>query len=197
MWRVSLFVFTALPVLAGFDSRVQSVQLKHGQNAVTLTFEADQPIRKAKAHCDCTEVQIVGKRLVAQVDASKFEGLVEKTIDATTADGKTTRLTMRFSVPEAVKLSARTLQWKLGAPATPQVLRISIPSASPVKNVTEAALSGEDFDYDPRKGARPGEFSVTVTPRSTSRRVLNRLVITTDSADPRFARYIIYLQVKK
>lgn len=197
MWRVLCFALSALPACAGFSTTVQSIQLKHGQNAATLTFEADQPIRKAKAHCDCTEVQITGKRLVAQVDASKFEGKVEKTIDATTADGKTTRLTMRFSVPEAVKLSARTLQWKVGAPAAPQVLRISIPSASPVKNVTEAALSGEDFDYDPRKGSRPGEFSVTITPKSTAKRVLNRLIITTDAADPRFSRYIIYLQVKK
>lgn len=197
MWRSFLFILAALPALAGFKQPVQAVQLRHGQNAVTLTFEADRPIRKAKPHCECTTVSIDGKRLVARVDASKFEGQVEKTIDATTDDGRTTRLTMRFTVPAALKLSARTLQWKQGSPATPQTLCISIPKGSPVRNVTNASLSGTDFDYDPRKGKRAGEFTVTVTPKSTAKRVLNRLIIDTDSADPRFARAIIYLQVKK
>ncbi|MBR5895812.1 MAG: hypothetical protein IKZ13_09755 [Akkermansia sp.] len=197
MWRTSLFLLAALPALAGFSQPVQTVKLKHGQNAVTLTFEADQRIRRAEAHCDCTEVNIEGSRLVAQVDTSKFEGEVEKTIDATTDDGRTTRLSMHFTVPAALNLSARTLRWKLGAPATPQVLRISIPKGSPLRNVTNASLSGTDFDYDPRKGKTPGEFTVTVTPKSTAKRALNRLIIDTDSSDPRFARYIIYLQVKK
>ncbi|MDO5464419.1 MAG: hypothetical protein Q4F40_05755 [Akkermansia sp.] len=197
MWRVALCLLTAVPALAGFSKTTQSVKLGYGQNEVKLVFTADTDIRRAKPHCDCTEVDIEGNRLVATVDTSKFEGQVEKTIDATTADGKTTRLTMRFTVPAAVQLSTRTLQWRVGAPATPQTLRITLPSGSPVRGVTEAALSGSDFDYDPRKGKRPGEFTVTVTPKSTARRVLNRLIIETDSADPRFSRYIIYLQVKK
>lgn len=196
MWRSLLYLAAALPALAGFSKPVQEVQLTHGRNSVSLTFEADSDIRKAKPHCDCTEVQLQGKRLIAHVDTSKFEGKVEKTIDATTADGKTTRLTMRFTVPEALSLSARSLQWKVGGAATPQVLRIRIPAGSPVKSVTEASLSGEAFRYDPRKGKRPGEFTVTITPISTAKRALNRLLIHTDSTDPRFARYIIYLQVK-
>ena len=197
MWRYALYLLAAVPALAGFAKTEQSVQLKHGQNAVILTFEADQRIRKAKPHCDCTTVSIDNNRLVAQVDASKFEGQVEKTIDAITADGRTTRLTMRFSVPAALNLSTRTLQWKLGEAPKPQTLHISIPKGSPVQHVTEASLSGSDFDYDPRKGSRPGEFAVTVTPKSTAKRALNRLIIDTDSTDPRFARFIIYLQVKK
>lgn len=197
MWRVALCLLTAVPALAGFSKTTQSVKLGYGQNEVKLVFTADTDIRRAKPHCDCTEVDIEGNRLVATVDTSKFEGQVEKTIDATTADGKTTRLTMRFTVPAAVQLSARNLQWRVGAPATPQTLRITLPAGSPVRNVTEAALSGEDFNYDPRKGKRPGEFTVTVTPKSTAKRVLNRLIIETDSTDPRFSRYIIYLQVKK
>ncbi len=196
MWRSLLFLAAAWPAFAGFGKPVQAVQLKHGQNSVILTFEADSDIRKAKPHCDCTDVQLQGRRLIARVDTSKFEGQVEKTIDATTADGKTTRLTMRFSVPPALSLSTRSLQWKVGAAPTPQLLRISIPAGSPVQRVTEASLSGEAFLYDPRKGTRPGEFTVSVSPKSTAKRVLNRLIIHTDSPDPRFARYIIYLQVK-
>lgn len=196
MLRSVLFLLMALPALAGFSNPVQRVQLSHGQNEVTLVFQADSAIRRAKPHCDCTTVRTEGNRLIARVDTSGFAGEVEKTIDATTADGRTTRLTMRFSMPEAIIFSARTLQWSIGAPATPRTLRITIPAGSPVRNVTEAALSGSDFDYDPRRGSRDGEFTVTVTPKSTARRAMNRLIIETDSQDPRYARYVIYLRVK-
>lgn len=196
MWRAVLFFSAALPVLAGFAQPVQQLQLNYGQNSATITFEADRPIRRAKAHCDCTTTRIQGKRLIASVDTSKFDGTVTKTIDATTDDGRTTRLTMNFTMPSALRLSTRTLQWKRGVKASPQVLHISIPPGSPVRNVTEAALSGADFDYIPRKGKHPGEFSVTITPKSTASRLLNRLIIETDSSDPRYARYIIYLRVK-
>ena len=196
MWRVLAFLSVALPAIAGFSKPVQNVQLAHGQNSVTLIFEADRPIRKAKAHCDCTRTRIESNRLLATVDTSKFDGKVAKTIDATTDDGRTTRLTMNFTVPAALVLSARTLQWKVGSAVKAQTLRMTIPKGSPIGTVTEAALSGEAFDYSPRLGKRPGEFSVIVTPKSTAQRVLNRLIVETDSKDPRFARYIIYLRVK-
>lgn len=197
MWRALLYLLVALPAFAGFSITEQSVKLKCGQKSVEVSFVADHAIRRAKPHCDCTTTRIEGNRLFALVDTSTFEGRVEKTIDATTVDGKTTRLTLRFDMPPAVLLSTRSMQWNVGAPATPQTLRISLPQGSPVRNVTRASLSGEDFDYDPRKGRHSGEFTVTVTPRSTARRALNRLIIETDSPDPRFARYIIYLQVKR
>lgn len=197
MWRALLYPLAALPAIAGFSQPEQAVKLRCGQKSVELSFVADTAIRRAKPHCDCTTTRIQGNRLIALVDTSTFEGKVEKTIDATTADGQTTRLTMRFDMPPAVLLSTRSMQWKVGAPATPQTLRISLPQGSPVRTVTRASLSGTDFDYDPRKGKRPGEFTVTVTPHSTAARALNRLIIETDSADPRFARYIIYLQVKR
>lgn len=197
MWRVILYLLAALPALAGFSKTEQTAHLKCGQKSVELTFVADSTIRRAKPHCDCTTTRIQGNRLIAHVDTSTFEGKVQKTIDATTADGKTTRLTMCFDMPPALLLSTRSMQWKVGAPATPQTLRITLPQGSPVRNVTRASLSGDDFDYDPRKGKHPGEFTVTVIPHSTAARALNRLIIETDSPDPRFARYIIYLQVKR
>lgn len=197
MWRTLLYLSVALPALAGFSKSEHSVLLKCGQKSTEVVFRADMAIRRAKPHCDCTKTYIQGNQLIAKVDTSTFEGKVEKTIDATTADGKTTRLTMRFDMPPAVQLSARSLLWKIGGPTTPQTLKISLPSGSPVHSVTQASLSGEDFNYDPRKGKRPGEFTVTITPKSTAKRTLNRLIIETDSPDPRFARYVVYLQVKK
>ncbi len=196
IFRGLLFLLTALTACADFRQPVRTIPLDYGQKLVTLSFRADSPIRRARPNCDCTSVEIKGQQLDVRVDTSGFDGEVEKTIDATTADGRTTRLVMRFRMPPALILSTKTLRWQRGAAASPATLRLTIPAGSPITRVTEASLSGSDFDYDPRKGSNPREFHVIVTPKSTARRLLNRLIITTDSPDPRYRNYIIYLQVK-
>lgn len=191
-------VLLAAPALAGFPQTTQRVALSYGQQEAVIVFTTDgSAITKAKAHCDCTDLENAGTRLIATVDTSQFEGRVSKTIDATTADGKTTRLTMQFDVPPAIILSARSLQWKVGSKPTPKVLSITIPKGSPVKGVRDAGLSGEAFDYRPKIITKGREYRVTVTPVSTEKPILNRLVIKTDSSDPRYAQQIIYLQVRK
>lgn len=191
-------LLAASPVQAAFPQPVQQVRLACGQKEVTLNFRSDgTPITRAHPLCDCTTVTIRGSELVARVDTSHFDQNVDKQIDVTTADGKTTRLTMRFEVPPALILSARSLIWRTGAAPTPQTLRIRIPEGSPVHDIAEAALSGDAFDFTPRKVRAGREYTVTITPKSTAHRVLNRLILTTDSPDPRYTREIIYLQVRR
>lgn len=190
-------ILASLPCLADFDKPVQLVKLDYGQNAVTVVFQSKgAAITKVKPHCDCTTTSVSGTTLTAQVDTSKFDQSVDKQIDVTTADGKKTRLTMRFEVPQAIILSARSLVWKRGDAPTPQVLRITIPKGSPVQDVTEAALSGEDFAFTPAKGKNKREFLVSVAPLSTEKKAFNRLIIKTSSQDPRYAGLIVYLQVR-
>lgn len=191
-------VLLAAPALAGFPQTTQRVALSYGQQEAVIVFTTDgAAITKAKAHCDCTDLQNAGTRLIATVDTSKFEGRVSKTIDATTADGKTTRLTMQFDVPPAIVLSTRSLQWKVGSTPAPKVLTITLPKGSPVKGINDAGLNGEAFDYRPQTVTKGREYRITVTPLSTAKPVLNRLVIKADSSDPRYAQQIIYLQVRK
>lgn len=186
------------PALAGFPQSTQQVKLNYGQQKATMVFTTDgSAVTKAKAHCDCTTLQREGTRLIAEVDTSKFEGKVSKTIDATTADGKTTRLTMQFDVPPAIILSARSLQWQVGRKPIPKVLTITLPKGSPVKGINDAGLNGEAFDYRPQTVIKGREYRITVTPLSTAKPVLNRLVIKTDSTAPRYSQQIIYLQVRK
>lgn len=188
----------ALPALAAFPQPQQSVKLAYSQQSAVVEFTTDGPaVTKAKPLCDCTTVSIQGNKLIATVDTSKFDQSVAKQIDATTADGKTTRLTMNFEVPPAIILSARSLVWQRGSKPAPQVLAITLPKGSPVTDIKEAGLSGDAFDYVPHKVKDGREYTVTVTPRGTDKPVLNRLVLTMASTDPRFARQIIYLQVKK
>lgn len=188
----------SLPALAGFPQPVQPVQLTYGQRHATVVFESDgSAVVHSKALCDCTTLRHEGARLVAEVDTSRFDADTEKQIEAVTADGKKTMLTMRFSVPPALILSSRALVWKVGKPPRPQELRITIPAGSPVQELVEAGTDGNDFDFTTRK-LKPGvEYAVTVTPRSTARRTLNRLVLRCVSRDPRSSQQIIYLQVQK
>ncbi|MDO4953583.1 MAG: hypothetical protein Q4E43_00415 [Akkermansia sp.] len=188
----------ALPALAAFPQPQQSVKLAYSQQTAVVEFTTDGPaVTKAKPLCDCTTVTIQGNKLIATVDTSKFDQSVAKQIDATTADGKTTRLTMNFEVPPAIILSARSLVWQHGSTPAPQVLTITLPKGSPVTDIKEAGLSGDAFDYVPHKVKDGREYTVTVTPRSTDKPALNRLVLTMVSKDPRFAKQIVYLQVKK
>lgn len=184
----------ALPACAGLLQPVQKIKLSYGQTSTQVVFEADSPVKKAKPLCECTRISIQGARVIATVDTSTFDRSVEKEIEITTTDGKTTRATMDFDVPQALSLSERSLIWKRGEAATPRVLRIRIPQGSPIHAVTEASLSGADFDYVPAKVRAGKEYTVTVTPKSTAKKALNRLVIHTDSPDPRYARFIVYLQ---
>lgn len=186
----------ALPAMAGsVQSPVQSVKLAYGQQQALLHFSADTPFRKAKPLCECTKVTLSGRQLTAVVDTSAFSQDMEKQIDVTLADGTTTRLTMRFSVPQALVLSSRSLIWPQGSPAQPKELHIRVPAGSPIHRVVEASLSGDAFDFTPRVVKEGSEYIVSVTPRSTDKKLLNRLIIQTDSTEPRYARYIIYLSI--
>lgn len=191
-------LLATLPALAGFQSTLQPVKLQYGQKSATVIFRTDGvAIKRAKAHCDCTEVTLRGNELHAEVDTSLFDAPTDKTIDATTADGKTTRLTMRFDVPRAINFSARSLIWKRGSACSPQEIRISIPNGSPVTDIIDAGLNGKAFDYRPRTIKKGSTYAITVTPLSTQKALLNRLVIKTQSSDPRFSQFILYLQIKK
>lgn len=192
-----LLLGASTTAVAGFSQSAQTVKLSYGQKQVRVSFVADSAITHAKPHCDCTQVSIQGNQLTALVDTSNFDESVEKTISATTADGKKTTLTMKFDVPQAVIFTPTALVWKVGEAPTPKVLRIVVPQGSPVRALKEAGLDGDDFVYDAAKGKRPGEYSVTVTPKSTAKRLRNRLVIKMDSAEPRFSQRIIYLRINK
>ena len=198
MKKILLPLLCALPAMAAFKNTTQVVPLKFGQKQATVVFETTgESIDSAKPHCDCTQVQIKDGKLTAVVDTHTFDRDVEKTIAAETSEGKEVTLRMQFRVPQAMQLSARSLLWQRGAAPTPQILRITLPKGSPITHITDAALSGDAFDYTPKVVKRGQEYTVTITPRSTAKATLNRLVLTTDSSDPRYHRRIIYLQVKK
>ena len=198
MNKFLLSLLLVFPAAAAFKSPTKVVPLQFGQQSATVVFETSgEQIEEAEPHCDCTKVKVSGSRLTAVVDTRTFDRYVEKTISAETADGNEVTLRMQFRVPQAMQLSARSLVWKRNSAPVPQVLRITLPKGSPITHITNASLSSDAFDYSPKVVKRGSEYTVTITPRSTAKPALNRLVLTTDSPDPRYHRQIIYLQVKK
>lgn len=198
---LSLSCFTALllggTAWAAVPQPTQTVRLAYSQRSATVVFTTDgTAITKAKPLCDCTTLRTEGTKLVAEVDTSKFDTTVDKQIDITTSDGKTTRVTMHFEVPVYVQFSARSFQWKRGEEPTEQVLTITLPKGSPVTDVTDAGLSGNDFEVQPKVVKKGREYMVTLKPNRTDKKVLNRLVLQLQSTDERFTKQIIYLQVK-
>lgn len=187
----------ACPAMAGFSQPTKAVKLDYAQKQTTVVFEADCAITAATPHCDCTTVSISGNKLTAVVDTSAFDASVDKTIAATTADGAQTTLTMKFDEPHAVIFTPAALIWKVGEAPTPKVLHITVPKGSPVKSLKEAGLEGEDFIFKAAKGKKKGEYTVTVTPKSTAKRLRNRLVIKMESDNPLYAQRIIMLRVNK
>ncbi|MCQ2364352.1 MAG: hypothetical protein MJ051_02200 [Akkermansia sp.] len=192
-----LLLLAALPALAGFRTAEQTVKLSPTQTRATVVFETDgSAIRKAKPLCDCTKLETSGTKLIAEVNTATFDSSVDKQIDVRTSDGLTTRLTMHFEVPPAIVLSARSLVWVRGSAPEPQVLTITLPEGSPIRSIKDAGLSGNNYDFVPETVSKGREYRLTVTPKSTEKGNLERLVIKTDCADPRYAQRIIYLQVK-
>ncbi len=191
-------LLASLPAMAGFKQPSQYIRLAQGQNAVTVTFQTEDGTRVTSARplCDCTTVQLKGDRLVAQVDTTAFDAKVDKQIEATTSDGQKTTLTMLFEVPQAVEVSPTALIWQRGSAPTPQMFRLRIPKGSPVRALKAADLNGKDFDYRAQTVVPGQEYTITVTPLSTARATLNRLLIRMDSTDPRFTRKVLYLRVR-
>ncbi|MGN0837160.1 MAG: hypothetical protein ACI4OS_06920 [Akkermansia sp.] len=193
-----LLAMLALPAAAGFRSTEQRTALRHGQQRATIVFETGDgsTITRAKPLCDCLKLTPQGSRLLVEADTSLFDAPIDKQMDVRTSDGKTTRLTIHFEVPLAVQLSSRSLVWARGSAPQTQELRITLPPGSPVTAVLEAGLNGSDFDYSTGTLRRGREYRVLITPKTTARKCLNRLVLTFASSDPRFRQQIVYLQVR-
>ena len=173
-------------------------KLAFGQKSTQLIFVADAPIKRAKPNCDCTTVHLAGdnkQQLVANVDVTSFDKDTSRHIDVWMEDGRKTRVHMSFVVPQAVILSAKSLKWARNSTPTPQTLTLQLPQGSPVTALKDASLVGEDFSYETKAVKAGSQYRLTITPRNTAKKALNRLYINTVSRDPQHARLIIYLKV--
>lgn len=176
------------------------------QTAFTFKNTGSEPvtITRIKPHCECTKAAVEGGRdtvapgasgrLLLNIDTKTFTGTVMKDVSVTTSDGKTRRLTVAVSVPESITVTPKGLSWKQGGAATPKTVTITLAPNCPF-HLKQASLVGDAFHYDTHALVPNKRFSVTVTPKSTQNKIINRLLIVTDSSDPRYARIPVFLSI--
>lgn len=194
---IVLFLLAFCPLAqAQFATPAIKYNLKHGQEWQNFTFIADAPISSAKPNCDCTTAEIDGNVLVAKVNVKDFTEDTERTISVRMKDGRKCTVWLYFGVPKAINFSATTLAWERGAAATPQSFHVSVPKGSPITKIAEVGISGSDFDMATVANHKKKTYDITITPLSTAKKVMNRLVIKTQSSDERSKQYILYLRVK-
>lgn len=181
---------------AQFAQDALKYNLEYGQQWQHFTFTADSPIASAKANCDCTTTEIQGNLLIAKVNTSDFSEDTQRSISVKMKDGRRCTLWVCFGVPQAISFSTKALAWDRNAPPNDQSIHITIPKGSPVSKLTEVGISGNDFHLETKADHRKKSYELTITPASTAKKVMNRLVIKAQSSDARSSQYILYLRVK-
>ena len=181
---------------AQFSQSSQEARLGFGQTHCNFLFTADSSIRKVTPNCDCTSYRIENNKLHVTVDAREFNRDTNRYLDIKMQDGRKCRLMLYFRIAQPLLLSSRSLTWKRGASPSQQSITLYIPKGSPIKALKEAGLNGKEFDYQTKTLKKNREYQITITPLSTAKKALNRLVIKTVSSDPRYSQHIIYLQIK-
>lgn len=210
---VSLLAVLTVGVLNAelqFDQTTRHERISPQQKTLQTAFSfrnagsAPVTITRVKPHCECTKASVEGGRttvppgasgrLLLDIDTKTFTGTVMKDVSVTTSDGQTRRLTVAVSVPESITVSPKGLSWKQGGAATPKTVAITLAPNCPF-GLKRASLVGDAFHYDTHVLTPNKRFTVTVTPKSTQNKVINRLLIETDSSDPRYARIPVFLSI--
>ena len=150
-------------------------------------------IREADAGCSCLVVQVAGGKLSyapgesgtlrAKFELGSFQGLVDKQIniwlDGDAAAKPSHSVTMRIQIPEIIKISPRTLKWKVGSAPDKQVLEIVMDYNEPIR-IESVSSSSEIFDAKLITIEDGKKYEVEVTPKTTATPGLAVLRITTD-----------------
>ena len=132
----------ALPA-AALDWKTTHVELttaplqKTTETSFEFTNPSDKPvtIRGVDSSCDCLDATASAKviapgaagRIHAKFTVGDRFGIYQRTIIVSTDEGTApVALTIQLDVPEAATLTPRSVEWKIGAPATEQAVEIAV-----------------------------------------------------------------------
>lgn len=215
------FVFSAALALAvgsaaaglSFEKQVVEVNAAPDAEALTIDFpfevtgEEEVTITSFDAPCSCLSAEISdGGRLVWQPGESgvvrglfelgTFKGTVEKHIVLILkGQEEPSKLTLKVTIPELVKIEPPTLNWPIGGDADPKSFKITMHGEEPIK-LLEASVSNPKFSYKLETVAEGKEYKLTVTPKTVEGRALGMVRMKTDSSISRHQRYQAFVMVK-
>jgi hypothetical protein len=163
-----------------------------------FTNNSGKPVRVVKydAACSCMAVTIRDGKLKyapgesgvirAVFEMGNFSGTVDKVValwlDDDPADKPSVSLTVRVHIPVLVALEPKTLKWELNGSAAPQVIRITMNDAKPIR-VTDVKCSTPAFKPELKTIEEGKSYELVVTPTAIQTPGLGILRIETDSAN--------------
>lgn len=192
-----------------FKNRTVSCEIEPQQTLLDVAFpfintgKVPVTIKRIKPHCECTEARsesgntvMPGQsgRILLQIDTKTFIGTVAKDVSVFTSDGEEHKIVVRVAVKEPVTVSPKALSWKQNGTAETKTITLTLASGCPFA-LKRVSLVGSDFEYEPATVIPNKKYTVTVTPKSTGKKLINRLLIETDSKDPRYARIPVFLSI--
>lgn len=216
MSAVSPFCLTALMLScfsahAGLEFKSRTVFREIGPRQTILdvafpfanTGKTPVTIKRIKPHCECTEARsesgntvMPGQsgRILLKVDTKTFVGTVSKDVSVFTSDGAEHKIVIRVAVKEPVAVMPKALSWKQNAAAETKTITLTLAVGCPF-SLKRVSLVGSDFEYEPATVIPGRKYTVVITPKSTAKKLINRLLIETDSKDPRYARIPVFLSI--
>jgi hypothetical protein len=160
-----------------------------------FTNSTDKPveIKRYDAGCSCMAVGVEGGKLIyqpgeggvirAKFDMSNYSGDVEKPVgiwlDGDPDKAPSVQLLVKVHIPEVIKIEAKTVKWDVGAPATPQIIKLTVEGDDKVR-ILSVTHSNENFLQELKTIEDGRRYELIVTPKDTSISGLGVFRIETD-----------------
>ena len=177
-----------IEVHAELDSKIVTEDFKF-----TNSGDSTIVIREADAGCSCLFVQVSGGKLSyapgesgtlrAKFEVGSFQGAVDKQINiwlkGDPDEKPSNTVTLRVHIPQIIKITPRTIKWKVGSEPVMQVVEIDMDYEKAI-HVTSVSSSNSDFETKLVTVEDGKKYQVEVTPKATGTPGLSILRIETD-----------------
>lgn len=138
-------------------------------------------IKRYDAGCSCVAVGVESGKLVyqpgesglvrAKFDMSNYSGDVEKTVgiwlDNDPQNSPSVQLLIKVHIPEVLKIENKTVKWDVGAPPTPQTIRILVEGDEKI-HIVSLASSNENFQKELKTVEDGRVYELVITPKDTA-----------------------------
>ncbi len=177
-----------IEVHAGLDTKILTEDFKF-----TNSGDSTIVIREADAGCSCLSVQVSDGKLSyapgesgtlrAKFEVGSFQGAVDKEINiwlkGDPDEKPSNSVTLRVHIPQIIKITPRTIKWKVGSEPVMQVVEIDMDYDKPIQ-VTSVSSSNSNFAAKLVTVEDGKKYQVEVTPKTTDTPGLSILRMETD-----------------
>lgn len=199
-----------------WETTLIEVEPTFEQKEVTVSFQfeniSNQPITidSTKTSCGCTVASLEkttyepgeSGEVSAVFEIGQLVGLQTKLITVFTNGSKepTDSLTLKVNIPQAVTLKPRIRMWKIGqGEINEQTIQISIHESLDIEITSLIPINedGAQFDYTLEKSEKPGDYLLTLKPKSLEVQLRGRFNLGSDNdRDHTLQKHPIYAFVR-